>query len=75
MSLFEQHGSRSTDFRRGRHLGTRDHSVTWCKPVQCPAWMTREQYTAYPDELTVREVKGEKRVLVTTMLERRKARK
>ena len=71
--LFEQHGSRSTDFRRGRHLGIRDHSVTWCKPVQCPAWMTREQYAAYPDELTVREVKGEKRVLVTTMLERRKA--
>jgi hypothetical protein len=37
--------------------------------------MTREQYAAYPDVLTVREVKGEKRVLVTTMLDPRKTRK
>lgn len=73
--LFEQPGARNTDFRRGRHLGTRDHTVTWRKPVQCPAWMTREQYAAYPDELIVREVKGEKRVLVTTMLDPRKVRK
>lgn len=73
--LFEQHGSRNTDFRRGHHLGTRDHTVIWCKPVQCPAWMTREQYETYPDELIVREVKGEKRVLVTTMLDPRKVRK
>lgn len=73
--LFEQHGSRRTDFRRGHRLGTRDHVVTWCKPVQCPPWMTREQYGAYPDELTVREVKGGKRVLVTTMVDPREVRK
>jgi hypothetical protein len=73
--LFEQHGSRITDFRRGQRLGTRDHAVTWHKPVQRPPWMTCEQYAAYPDVLTVREVKGEKRVLVTTMLDPRKTRK
>lgn len=73
--LFEQHGSRITDFRRGHRLGTRDHAVTWCKPEQRPPWMTCEQYAAYPDVLTVREVKGEKRVLVTTMLDPRKTRK
>ena len=40
--------------------------------------MTREQYEVYPDVLAVlavREVKGEKRVLVTTMLDSRKTRK
>jgi hypothetical protein len=73
--LFEQHGSRSTDFRRGRRLGSRDHVVTWCKPVQRPPWMTRAQYEAYPDDLTMREVEGEKRVLVSTMLDPRKTRK
>jgi hypothetical protein len=73
--LFEQHGSRHTDFRRGHRLGTRDHVVTWRKPVQRPPWMTRKQYAAYPDELSVREVKGEKRVLVTTMCDPRKTRK
>ena len=73
--LFEQHGSRRTDFRRGHRLGTRDHVVTWRKPVQRPPWMTREQYGAYPDELTVREVKGGKRVLVTTMVDPREVRK
>ena len=73
--LFEQHGSRYTDFRRGRRLGTRDHVVTWSKPAQRPAWMTRAQYAAYPDALSVREVKGEKRVLVSTLLNPREVRK
>jgi hypothetical protein len=73
--VFEQHGSRSTDFRRGRRLGTRDHLVSWRKPKQCPSWMTREQYKAFPETLTVREVKGGKRVLVTTIADPREARK
>ena len=30
--LFEQHGARITDFRRGQALGTRDHRVHWLKP-------------------------------------------
>ena len=70
--LFEQHGSRITDFRRGRRLGTRDHVVTWHKPPR-PQWMTREQYERRADELTVREVKTNGRVLVTTMLDPRQA--
>ena len=73
--LFEQHGARITDFRRGRRLGVRDHVVSWRKPRQRPRWMTREQYAAYPAELTVREVKVEQCVLVTTMLDSRKTRK
>jgi hypothetical protein len=73
--LFEQHGSRRTDFRRGRRLGTRDHVVTWRKPRQHAHWMTPEQYAAFPNELTVREVRVDQRVLVTTMLDPRKTRK
>jgi hypothetical protein len=65
--LFEQHGARITDFRRGDKLGTRDHRVSWKKP-QRPAWMSVEEYHGYPDEITVREVKVDKKVLVTTLL-------
>ncbi len=42
--LFEQNGSRITDFRRGQSVGTRDHIVRWPKPPERPAWMTPEQY-------------------------------
>ena len=70
--LFEQQGSRCTDFRRGHRLGSRDHVVTWRKPRQRPRWMAAEQYEAFPSELTVREVKVDKRVLVTTLLDAKK---
>jgi Transposase DDE domain len=73
--VMEQHGSRRTDFRRGKFLGTHDHIVMWPKPQQCPAWMTREQYQAFPDELMVRESRLQHRVLVTTMLDARRTSK
>lgn len=73
--LFEQNGARITDFRRGRRLGERDHVVRWPKPRRRPEWMTPEQYQAFPDELTVREVKVDGRVLVTTLLEARQVSK
>jgi hypothetical protein len=73
--VFEQHGSRITDFRRGRRLGSRDHLVCWHKPKQRPSWMGREQYKAFPEKLMVREAKGDKRVLVTTLLDPREIRK
>ena len=69
--LFEQNGSRITDFRRGLSLGTRDHVVHWPKPATRPEWMTPEQYTGFPDELRVREVKVAHQVLVTTLLDHR----
>lgn len=72
--LFEQHGARHTDFRRGKTLGTRDHVVSWPKPAR-PAWMSREEYRTYPDEINVREMKVRKKVLVSTFLEPRKASK
>jgi hypothetical protein len=66
--LFEQHGARHTDFRSGEKLGARDHVVQWNKPVARPAWMTPQEYAAYPAELTLREVKVRKKVLVTSFL-------
>jgi hypothetical protein len=69
--LFEQHGARLTDFRRGEKLGVRDHRVSWQKPAR-PAWMSVEEYRGYQDEITVREVKVGKKVLVTTFLNPRK---
>ena len=73
--LFEQNGSRITDFRRGQSLGTRDHLVRWPKPAARPDWMTPEQYVCFPDELTVREVKVAHQVLLTTLLDHRKVSK
>jgi hypothetical protein len=73
--LFEQHGARITDFRRGQSLGTRDHRVSWPKPTTRPAWMSLEQYQDFPEELTVREAKSGGQVLVTTMLDARNVHK
>lgn len=73
--LFEQNGSRITDFRRGQSLGTRDHIVRWPKPQTRPEWMTPEQYANAPDAITLREVKVAHQVLVTTLLDHRRVSK
>lgn len=73
--LFEQNGSRITDFRRGRSLGARDHLVCWPKPAARPEWMTPEQYAQFPDELTMREARVDHKVLVTTLLDERQTSK
>ena len=68
-ALFEQTGSRITDFRRGRRLGLRDHVVVWSKPKTRPAWMTPEDYRAVAPDVIVRETEVDGRVLLTTMLD------
>lgn len=65
--VFEQHGARNTDFRTGKQLGPQDHKVKWKKPVK-PKWMSDWEYQQYPDEITVREVKVGKKILVTSFL-------
>ena len=69
--VMAQHGCRHTDFRQGKSLGKRDHLVTWSKPASRPAWMTRQQYQAFPDQLTLRESKRQHRVVVTSLLDAR----
>lgn len=65
--VFEQHGARDTDFRTGEKLGRRDHVVKWDRPTR-PQWMRPEEYDGFPVELTVRETKVGKKVLVTSFL-------
>jgi hypothetical protein len=55
-AVVRKHQLRPTDFRRGRRLGHDDHLVVWSKPAR-PAWMSREEYDALPEELVVREVR------------------
>lgn len=75
--VIRKHQLRATDFRRGQRLGQDDHVVCWSKPAR-PEWMSKEQYDALPDSLTVREVrvhveqKGfrtRELVVVTTLLD------
>jgi len=68
-AVFEQYGARkrSTDFRRGRRLGTRDHLIELRKPTLKPEWMTPTQYAQAPDTLTVRELRTGGKILVTTL--------
>lgn len=73
--LFEQNGSRITDFRCGHSLGTRDHIVRWPKPATRPEWMTPQQYAQAPEEITLREVKVGHQVLVTTLHDHRRVSK
>ena len=73
--LFAQQGSRITDFRRGEKLGTRDHRVSWPKPNVRPDWMSQQDYLAFPDQLTLREVQVGGKILVTTMLDPREVNK
>jgi hypothetical protein len=71
-SVMEQHGGRrrSTDFRKGKRLGERDHLIALKKPPK-PDWLTEEDYAAYPDTLTVREFKAGGKIMVTTLLKHR----
>jgi hypothetical protein len=68
--VFEQYGARrrSTDFRRGRRLGERDHVIELEKPKVRPSWMTPRQFAQAPDRLAVRELQVGGKTLVTTLL-------
>jgi hypothetical protein len=72
--VIEQHGSRKTDFRKGKQIGTRDHIVVLEKP-QRPKWMAKEEYQQMPDTLTVREFKSKGKVIVTTITDPKDATK
>lgn len=67
--VFEQYGARrrSTDFRRGKRLGARDHLITLEKPRKRPSWMSQASYEQAPDQLEVRELKAGNKILVTTL--------
>jgi hypothetical protein len=55
-TVFQLHGARQSDFRRGERLGKDDHIVVWKKP-QRPEWMSEEQYALIPNEMKMREAR------------------
>ena len=67
--LMEQQGPRrrSTDFRRGKKLGQRDHLIVIKKPRGKPDWMSDKAYQQAPESITVREFKAGGKIMVTTM--------
>jgi hypothetical protein len=76
--LFQIHGARKTDFRKGQRLGKGDHLATWTKPKQRPKGLPKEIYDQLPPTLTIRELKcriirkgfrTETITLVTTLLD------
>ena len=67
-AVFEQHGSRTTDFRLGQRLGARDHLIVLHKPVHKPDWMPQADYEQAPETVTVRELRTGGKTLVTTLL-------
>lgn len=74
-AVFEQYGARrrSTDFRRGKRLGERDHLIALDKPPKRPRWMSQEAYEQVPETLMIRELKAGGKILVTTLCCAKKA--
>jgi hypothetical protein len=67
-SVFQIHARRKSDFRRGKQLGKKDHIIIWEKPKQRPDWMDNATYLQMPDTLTIREIKINRKVIITTLL-------
>lgn len=67
--VFQQNGGRkrTTDFRRGKRLGSRDHLVRIKKPAQRPDWMSAEHFRHLPAEIVIREVAMGDKTLITTL--------
>lgn len=78
VDLLSHHdGKRLVHWRKGQHLGRRDHVVLWTKPPR-PKWLSQEDYDLIPDTMSVREVEvnvGQRGfrtrhlLLVTTLLD------
>lgn len=75
--VFPVTGGRNYNFKKGKHLGKKDHIIEWKKP-QRPKWMDKETYSMFPESILVREVaiqstykgfRSQSRVMVTTFLD------
>jgi hypothetical protein len=40
-----------------KQLGINDQIVQWFKPVDCPAWMSADQFAALPESIEIRELR------------------
>jgi len=68
--VFEQQGARkrSTDYRTGKKLGSKDHVIEITKPVIKPDWMEQGHYDNAPGSLMIRELEVGGKCVITTLL-------
>ncbi len=53
--VFRAHQCRAVDFKSGKRLGKKDHTVCWTRPPQ-PKWMDDDTYAKMPESIEVREI-------------------
>jgi len=67
--VFRQRSTVKSDFRRGKHLGKRDHIIHLKKPKRKVIWMSDEAWLELPDEILIREFSVKGTVYITTLLD------
>jgi hypothetical protein len=55
-AVFRKHQARKTSMRKGKIVGDCDKLVTWYKPNKCPKGISKEEFAALPQSITVREI-------------------
>lgn len=53
--IFKQSSNVKTEFKKGIHLGAKDHIFQYKKPARKPVWMSKEVYSEIANELWIRE--------------------
>ena len=76
-AVFEQFGARrrTVDFSKGVRVGSKDHIVELKKPKKKPSWMSIDVYQQAPDTIKIRELKVDKKLIITTLLSPKEATK
>jgi Transposase DDE domain len=62
------HIQRCSDFRKGKHLGKKDHITEWKKPKR-PEWMSQAAYKKYPNAIQIREFKSNGVIYISTFFD------
>ncbi|MEA5596867.1 IS4 family transposase [Rivularia sp. UHCC 0363] len=79
-SVFRKHQSRKISMNKGKIIGDCDKLVTWYKPKKCPKGLSKDEFDALPQTITVREIyyyifipgfRTERVSLITTLLDKR----
>ncbi|BAY66415.1 hypothetical protein NIES22_65540 [Calothrix brevissima NIES-22] len=55
-AVFRKHQARKTSMRKGKIIGECDKLVTWYKPKICPKGLSKDEFDALPQTITVREI-------------------
>jgi hypothetical protein len=55
-AVLRKHQGRLTQMKKGKRIGSSDQLITWHKPKTRPQGLSKEEFSALPKTLTVREV-------------------